>query len=174
MRKTYSGYITSLLPNQIFVFGSNPEGRHGKGVAKLALNKFGAIYGKGHGLQISDTYSSSLLSLDESKQYQPKSYALITKNLTPGYYDKISGIVYHSSGMRSVSPAQIIANIKILYSVAIKMNKYEFLIAYKADGKNLNGYSDGEMASFFDSAGPIPINIVFEDKFYELIKKING
>lgn len=35
----------------IFVFGSNEAGRHGKGAAKTALEKYGAIYGKGVGLQ---------------------------------------------------------------------------------------------------------------------------
>ena len=38
-------------PNTIFVFGSNPEGRHGAGAAKVAREQFGAIYGQGEGLQ---------------------------------------------------------------------------------------------------------------------------
>jgi len=40
--------ITRLEPNEVFVFGSNLAGRHGKGAAKTAL-KFGAIYGQGTG-----------------------------------------------------------------------------------------------------------------------------
>ena len=35
----------------IFVFGSNLAGRHGKGAALEAKNKWGAIYGQGIGLQ---------------------------------------------------------------------------------------------------------------------------
>lgn len=35
----------------IFVFGSNEAGRHGKGSAKEAIEKHGAIYGQGEGLQ---------------------------------------------------------------------------------------------------------------------------
>lgn len=35
----------------IFVFGSNLGGRHGKGAALFAKNKHGAIYGQGEGLQ---------------------------------------------------------------------------------------------------------------------------
>ena len=31
-------------PNTIFVFGSNSEGRHGTGAAKVVCEKFGAIY----------------------------------------------------------------------------------------------------------------------------------
>ena len=34
----------------IFVFGSNPEGRHGAGAAKIAREQFGAKYGVGEGL----------------------------------------------------------------------------------------------------------------------------
>lgn len=47
----HKGFITDLYDNQIFVFGSNTEGRHGAGAAKQARNKFGAIYGQAHGLQ---------------------------------------------------------------------------------------------------------------------------
>ncbi len=42
-------HITSLKPNEIFVFGSNLAGRHGAGAALLARNKFGAIDGIGVG-----------------------------------------------------------------------------------------------------------------------------
>ena len=62
-RRTYSGMITSLKPNQIFVFGSNTQGRHGKGAALTAKNKFGAVYGQAEGPQ-------------------GQSYAIITKDLT--------------------------------------------------------------------------------------------
>jgi len=37
------------LKTKIFVFGSNLAGKHGKGAAKTALNKYGAEYGKGRG-----------------------------------------------------------------------------------------------------------------------------
>lgn len=57
-------FIKELKPNQIFIFGSNPEGRHGKGAALLAKKKFGAIYGQPYGLQ-------------------GQSYAIITKELRP-------------------------------------------------------------------------------------------
>ncbi len=37
-------------PNTVWVFGSNLAGRHGKGAAKVALQRFGARYGEGAGL----------------------------------------------------------------------------------------------------------------------------
>lgn len=42
--------ITKLQDNEIFVFGSNESGRHGKGAAKTALG-FGAKWGQGTGIQ---------------------------------------------------------------------------------------------------------------------------
>lgn len=54
--------ITTLQPNQIFIFGSNTEGRHGKGAAKAAM-AFRAIYGQARGLQ-------------------GQTYAIVTKDLT--------------------------------------------------------------------------------------------
>lgn len=43
--------ISSLNPNEIFVFGSNLAGSHGGGAARVALRKFGAKMGQGVGLQ---------------------------------------------------------------------------------------------------------------------------
>lgn len=43
-------HITGVRQNEVFVFGSNLAGRHGKGAAKLAL-KWGAKYGQAFGLQ---------------------------------------------------------------------------------------------------------------------------
>lgn len=37
--------------SEIFVFGSNLAGRHGRGAALHAKQFFGAVYGQGHGLQ---------------------------------------------------------------------------------------------------------------------------
>jgi hypothetical protein len=39
------------MPDEIFVFGSNLAGRHGKGAALHARQEHGAIYGQGVGLQ---------------------------------------------------------------------------------------------------------------------------
>lgn len=42
--------IKTLKPNEVFVFGSNYSGIHGKGAAKFAADNFGAKRGKGVGL----------------------------------------------------------------------------------------------------------------------------
>lgn len=44
-------FITELKPNEVFVFGSNLQGMHAGGAARIACEKFGAIWGQGVGLQ---------------------------------------------------------------------------------------------------------------------------
>ena len=43
--------IQGLKHGQVFVFGSNGEGRHAGGAAKLAKERFGAIEGQSYGFQ---------------------------------------------------------------------------------------------------------------------------
>lgn len=124
--------------NIIFVFGSNPEGRHGAGAAKTAREKFGAIYGKGEGLQ-------------------GNSYALPTKDLR----------IKVNNGLRSISKENIKTNIKRLYNVAEDNPEKLFCIAYtNTDKPSLNGYTGKEMAQMFINArgiDDIPKNIVFSN-----------
>lgn len=69
--KTYSGKISKLHENQIVVFGSNTEGRHGAGTALMALRFFGAKYG-------------------HAKGRQGQSYAIVTKDLTKKNHPSVS------------------------------------------------------------------------------------
>lgn len=48
--KVHNKKIIYIEGNEIFVFGSNQAGRHGKGAARDAI-KFGAEYGNGEGIQ---------------------------------------------------------------------------------------------------------------------------
>lgn len=130
---SYEGYVT---PSQdtIFVFGSNPEGRHGAGAARTAKEKFGAIYGQGEGLQ-------------------GNAYALPTKDLR----------VKENKSLRSISAEQITENIRKMYDVAKQNPSKKFKVAY-TNGLNettLNGYSGAEMIKMFKDAGPIPSNVIF-------------
>ncbi len=137
MRKTYSGRVFKLLPNQIFVYGANTEFRHGKGSALSAL-KFGAKYGIGG--------------------FVGQTWSIITKNLKKRYHP-------------SVSKEDIVSQIRNLYDFAQNNLDKEFIIAYSGSGSNLNGYSNVEMAEMFSSF-QIPINIIFENEFNELIHYI--
>lgn len=41
--------ITFLNDNEVFVFGSNLDGMHGGGAARMAYEQFGAVWGEGVG-----------------------------------------------------------------------------------------------------------------------------
>ena len=139
----YSGNITPD-ENTIFVFGSNPEGRHGAGAAKVAREQFGAKYGIGEGLQ-------------------GNAYALPTKDLR----------VTANKGLRSISREQIIENIKKLYSVARSMPEKTFKVAYTngATEFTLNGYNGQEMVEMFLSAGDIPSNVQFSENWKPMLEQ---
>ena len=49
-RRTTPSWITSLQSDEVFVFGSNLQGLHAGGAAKLAM-QWGAVWGQGVGLQ---------------------------------------------------------------------------------------------------------------------------
>lgn len=140
-RTSVSSYTGNITPdaNTIFVFGSNPEGRHGAGAAKVAREQFGAIYGQGEGLQ-------------------GNAYALPTKDLR----------VKKNNSLRSISSEQIIESIKKLYETARQNPDKQFKVAYRnTDKASLNGYTGLEMIDMFLKAGSIPANIVFSKEWVD-------
>tara|TARA_R110000796_G_scaffold59672_1_gene137690 strand:+ start:15154 stop:30045 length:14892 start_codon:yes stop_codon:yes gene_type:complete len=135
----YEGNITPDK-NTVFVFGSNPEGRHGAGAALVAKKQFGAKNGQGEGLQ-------------------GNAYALPTKDLR----------VEENKSLRSISKEEIIKNIKRLYTVATRRKNNKFKVAFrnKLDETTLNGYSGAEMIEMFNAAGSIPSNIIFSKEWFD-------
>ena len=49
-RRMTPDFITELKEGEVFVFGSNKEGMHGGGAARIAYKEFGAIWGEGVGM----------------------------------------------------------------------------------------------------------------------------
>ena len=153
--KTWSGEkIKSLNSGEIFVFGSNPKGIHGAGAAKQAL-EFGAEILCGRGLR-------------------GRTYALVTKNLHPGFVEPSTGKAYAKAGPGSVTIGEIEENIRELYGCAQARPELDFLVSYKmerdAQGrpkKSLNGYSGAEMMEAFARAGKIPANMAFHESCAE-------
>lgn len=62
----------------IFVFGSNRQGRHGKGAALTARQQHGAVYGQAHGLQGN---SYAIVSKELRAGYPPVTFTELTKNI---------------------------------------------------------------------------------------------
>lgn len=134
----YTGNIV-YAPDTIFVFGSNPEGRHGAGAAKTARLQFGAVYGQGEGLQ-------------------GHSYAIPTKDLR----------IKENYGYRSIPAHKITASIRKMYECARQHPEWKFCIAYRNTGtKSLNGYTGFEMMRMFRDAGPVPDNVYVSKEWYD-------
>lgn len=91
--KTYSGHITALTNNEVFVFGSNTQGRHGKGAAKIARDKFGAIYGQSRGRQ-GDSYAICTKDLTKSVHPSVSREDIISQLVTLYEYAKESNMLF--------------------------------------------------------------------------------
>lgn len=106
-RITYTFPITFLKPNEIFVFGSNTQGRHGKGTSLLAARRFGAIHGISRGMQ-------------------GKSYAICTKDLTSKVHPSISQeeIMEQIDKLYQFAIINSDLNFVVAYSVGANLNEY--------------------------------------------------
>lgn len=94
----------------IFVFGSNRQGRHGKGAALEARQKHGAIYGQAEGLQ----GNSYAIITKELRKWMPKvtfeEVAVGVKKFlqfAECYYDWQFEVTPIGCGLAGFHPAQI-------------------------------------------------------------------
>ncbi len=143
--KHYTGNITPE-PDTIFVFGSNPEGRHGAGSAAVAVRHFGAKFGVGRGLT-------------------GDAYALPTTELRPWLYAGPKGHPH------SIPLDTITYYIGELYDCCKKYPNKVFKVAYRnqPDEVTLCGWSGRELMGCFKKAaenkGGYPDNIVFSEEW---------
>lgn len=164
-------YITALKPNEVFVFGGNPQARHFFGAAKAAL-AFGAV-----------PINVRLGKAGIARGMSPNNatYALITKSLQAGYVEPETGILYDKEGYCSVPPEQIRVNIDELYNIAksAEHQHRKFLITYQYESwpngtpkKSLNGYTSQEMLEMFVKDKEVPPNIVFHESYKPQLEKL--
>lgn len=139
--------ITSLKPNEVFVFGSNTEGRHGAGAAKLAKDKFGAIYGQAEGLQ-------------------GQSYGIVTKNLKEGKRSKNLDPKGEYNALDYIDK-----QIGELISYATKNPNKKFYVTKL--GTMLAGWTTEEIGEIWNSQGIIPNNIILPKEFENYINPEN-
>lgn len=133
-------YTGDIIPDKttVFVFGSNPEGRHGAGAAKVARQRFGAIYGQGEGLQ-------------------GNAYAIPTKDLR----------VAENRALKSIPSERIVESIRRMYDCAREHPDLTFKVAYRNTySRSLNGYTGIEMIRMFLDAGPVPENVMVSEEWF--------
>lgn len=110
--------ITNLSDGEVFVFGSNEAGIHGAGAAKTAL-QWGAIYGKGFGMQGNTfalpTKDHNIKTLDIAKISEYVDQFLLYAKLTK---DKTFLVTEIGCGLASFTPEDIAP----LFENAISIN----------------------------------------------------
>ncbi len=106
--------ITELKENEIFVFGSNLAGAHGGGAARLAHERFGAVWGQGVGLQ-GQSYAIPTMQggVDTIKPYVDEFYEFAVKH--PEYKFLVTRI---GCGIAGFTPKEIAP----LFTSAIELN----------------------------------------------------
>jgi len=143
MKKTTPKTIKTLKKNEIFVFGSNGQGNHAGGAAKLALDKFGAIKGQAKGLQGKSYAINTMDCIDTIKSEVVEFIDFAKEN---------NGLVFLVTeigcGIAGYKPEEIapffteaknIQNVYLPQSFLSILNeqKEEFIISYKGFDKDL-------------------------------------
>jgi hypothetical protein len=127
--------ITELGPNQIFVFGSNQRGAHGRGAAKQALT-WGAKWGKGSGLW-GRTYAiptknasiTKTLSLDMIGEYVKEFTEFARKN--PNLQFLVTEIGCGLAGLKPKEVAPLFAEAYSLENVWLPKRFHQYIRAHK-------------------------------------------
>ena len=120
-------WITTLKPNEIFVFGSNLAGRHAGGAARIAADKFGAELGVGVG-RTGQTYARPTMQggVDTIRPYVDDFIEYATQH--PELNFLVTRIGCGIAGFRDVDIAPLFAKCKDMPNVWLP---HTFLIVLK-------------------------------------------
>lgn len=157
--KTYKSPKTTLLDDEVFVFGANLQGFHAGGAAGFATSgdlKFDwrvhSYDGKQFGWKGKWNEKGKL---GPQVGTEGKSYAIPT--------------VTRAGAKRSIPLPEIKKSIDKFYEFAKSRPHLKFFMAQE-NKMGLNGYSPQELASIY--SGDIPENVYFDDGFASLLKNI--
>lgn len=153
--KTYSGNITELKDNEVFIFGSNLSGFHGAGAAGFAsFNESGNVWRK---------YNYDKLANGWRGRWN-------IKGVGWGYQEGTHGASYaiptvkRAGEKRSLTLEQIRKHIEVFHSFACGMRHKTFYVA-QGYAINLNGHSTDELRSIWFDNLIWPNNVYFNEEF---------
>lgn len=173
--KFYSGDIMPE-PGTVFVFGSNTEGRHGAGAARVAREQFGAVYGRAEGLQ-GNAYAIATKDLKRARELgiytaNDKNWNNLAETLANVYGGGGYRNVCNGPGVnRSIPAERIIGSIVKMYECAAANPGKKFKVAYTIGLSDISlcGYCGGELAAMYEEAGRrfggIPENVYFSQNW---------
>ena len=119
-------FITELKENEIFVFGSNLQGMHGGGAARIAYEKFGAIWGQGVGLQ-GQSYGIPTMhgGVDAIKPYVDEFIEFAKSH--PEMIFLVTRIGCGIAGFRDEEMATLFENAKELENICLPKSFHEYI-----------------------------------------------
>jgi hypothetical protein len=148
--------ITSLKPNEVFVFGANTAGGHGGGTAGLAQR--GTASSNYTALPIGTKGKWSEYGVVDKLMQgtEGKSFGIVTKAAT------ISGTSLKIGAKRSVPLSRIEESINALIKTANENPNLKFLVT--KFGTNMAGFSEQEMKSLLENK-TLPNNVILPKEF---------
>ncbi|MDE5627692.1 MAG: hypothetical protein K2I58_07020 [Candidatus Amulumruptor sp.] len=131
--------ITELGPDEIFVFGSNLAGMHMGGAARTAMQRFGAVWGCGEGIQgRSYAIPTMFPTVEAIKPYVDRFLDLAYE------WDQNTFLVTRiGCGIAGFTPEQIAPlfdRVADMYNVVLPCDFYEIIMRRR--GKPLDGAGD--------------------------------
>jgi PPE-repeat protein len=138
--------ITTLLENEIFVFGSNLKGAHGAGAALLAKNKFGAELGVGEGITgqcyALPTKNENIETMSINDIYKCIEVLLKVVKNTPNKFFKITAVGCGLAGYAPSDVAPMFENFICLPNISLPQSFIDVILptvikGYKVTDANM-------------------------------------
>jgi uncharacterized protein (DUF1810 family) len=138
--------ITKLAGNEVFVFGSNALGMHHGGAARVAVDKFGAVMGQGHGMQ-GKSYAINSMSGIPDMMEDIKLFSEYAK-AHPDKHFLVTPIGCGIAGYRPEEIAPLFKDCKELNNVSLPAAFWKILDFPKAKEFYLDRFIDAQKHSY--------------------------
>ena len=138
--------ITKLAGNEVFVFGSNALGLHHGGAARVAVDKFGAVMGQGHGMQ-GKSYAINSMSGIPDMMEDIKLFSEYAK-AHPDKHFLVTPIGCGIAGYRPEEIAPLFKDCKELNNVSLPAAFWKILGFPKAKEFYLDRFIDAQKHSY--------------------------
>jgi uncharacterized protein (DUF1810 family) len=138
--------ITKLAGNEVFVFGSNALGMHHGGAARVAVDKFGAVMGQGHGMQ-GKSYAINSMSGIPDMMEDIKLFSEYAK-AHPDKHFLVTPIGCGIAGYRPEEIAPLFKDCKELNNVSLPAAFWKILGFPKAKEFYLDRFIDAQKHSY--------------------------
>lgn len=139
--------ITTLAENEIFVFGSNLAGMHGGGAARLAYERFSAVWGEGVGLH-GQTYAIPTMqgSVETIKPYVDEFIRFAKENVALTFF--VTRIGCGIAGFRDEEIAPLFKEALDVENIILPKTFVETILDENADKFHLDRFVKAQQSTY--------------------------